>query len=251
MSYEAGKQTDRLTGLTSCTPPQKSKMASSSADHSSTTNPTPPFPLTPILTLSKIIIRPYHPSDAPAASRNGNDASIARYMTNAFPSPYELHHAESFIKDIALAEKKPTTTTTTTPTTAISQSAEEVLLHYALCRRSDGAYIGGIGLKPRADVEARTWELGYWIGKNHWGQGYMTEAVVGFSEWALRTFPELLRLEAGVYGGNEASMRVLRKAGYREEGTRRKAIWKNGKALDHVCFGMLREECPGLTGEAS
>lgn len=224
-------------------------MASSTEDQSSTTTLSPPIPPTPILTLSKVIIRPYHPSDALATSRNANDANIARYMTNTFPYPYELHHAEFFINNIALVEKRPTTSSTTTTTT--TAATEEVLLHYALCRRSDGAHIGAIGLKPRADVEARTWEVGYWIGRDHWGQGYMTEAVVGFSEWTFRTFPELMRLEAGVYEGNEGSMRVLGRAGYQKEATRRKAVWKNGEALDHVCFGMLREECPGLAGEES
>lgn len=210
-------------------------MASSAAAQPSSTNSTPPFPPTPILTLSRVIIRPYHPSDAPAATHNGNDPDIAKFMTNAFPHPYELHHAEFFINKIALSETKPTS----------SSEPTEVQLHYALCRASDGAYIGGIGLKPLTDVESRTWEMGYWIGREHWGKGYMTEAVVGFTEWAFRTFPEVLRLEASVFEGNVASQNVLRKAGYQEEGRRRKAIWKNGKALDKTYFGMLREECPG------
>lgn len=194
----------------------------------------------PILTLPRLIIRLYHPSDALAASQNGNDVRIAQYMTNIFPSPYELHHAESFINTIALVSTRPSG----------AAGAAPVHLYYAICRRTDGAYMGGIGLKPLADVEARTWEFGYWIGADHWGRGYMSEAVPAFVEWAFRTFPDVLRLEASVYEGNLGSQRVLRKSGFREEGVRRKAIWKNGKRLDNHIFGMLREECPGLAVES-
>lgn len=198
----------------------------------------------PILTLPRLIIRPYHPSDAPAASQNGNDARIAQYMTNMFPHPYELHHAESFINTIALVN-------TRRPGGGADPDAAPLHLDYAICRRADGAYLGGMGLKPHADVEARTWEMGYWLGAEYWGRGYMSEAVPAFAEWAFRKFPDVLRLEASVFEGNLGSQRVLRKSGFWEEGVRRKAIWKNGKCLDKHYFGMLREECPGLAGGES
>lgn len=206
---------------------------------SSTSTSAPPVPA-PILTLQRLIIRPYHSSDAPAASQNGNDARIAQYMTNAFPHPYELHHAESFINTVALVSTRPG-----------GAGGAPVHLDYAICRRADGAYMGGMGLKPQADVEARTWEMGYWLGADHWGRGYMSEAVPAFAEWAFRTFPDVLRIEASVYEGNLGSQCVLRKSGFREEGVRRKAIWKNGKRLDKHYFGMLREECLGLAVEES
>jgi RimJ/RimL family protein N-acetyltransferase len=112
----------------------------------------------------------------------------------------------------------------------------------------DGAYVGGIGLKPLVDLESRTMEIGYWMGEAHWGAGIMTEAVVAFSRWSFETTPELLRLEAGVFGGNEGSMAVLRKAGYIFEGRRRNAVFKNGKVLDIHMFALLREECLGSQG---
>ncbi|KAJ7272125.1 acyl-CoA N-acyltransferase [Mycena rebaudengoi] len=147
-------------------------------------------------------------------------------MRNLFPDPYTLSDAESWIS-IA---------TTGLP-----------LRNFAITC-PDGTYIGAIGLKPLADVESRTMKIGYWIGEAHWGAGIMTEAVVAFSRWSFETIPELLRLEANIFDGNEGSMAVLRKAGYTFEGRRRNAVFKNGKVLDMHMFALLREECLGSQG---
>ncbi|KAF3769003.1 acyl-CoA N-acyltransferase, partial [Cryphonectria parasitica EP155] len=169
-----------------------------------TTTETPDTPIpAPIVSLSRVLIRPYHLSDCPESSRQANDLEIARWMRNTFPSPYSLADGESFITNIGLKATKPSTRT---------DPPTNVLINYALCRRSDGHFIGGIGLKPFADVEARTMEIGYWLGKEHRGQGYMTEALKGFVAWAFQTFPETLRLEASAFEGNVGSTKVLAKA---------------------------------------
>ncbi|KAJ7302867.1 acyl-CoA N-acyltransferase [Mycena albidolilacea] len=159
----------------------------------------------PILILSRSIIRPYHVLDAPSIDREAHNPLIAQWMRSLFPHPYTLLDAESWIP-IA---------TTRLP-----------LRNYAITR-PDCTYVGGIGLKPLADIESRTMEIGYWMGEVHWGAG---------------------KLEAGVFGGNEGSMAVLRKAGYAFEGRRRNAVFKSGKVLDIHMFALLREECLGSQG---
>ncbi|KAK7745068.1 hypothetical protein SLS53_003303 [Cytospora paraplurivora] len=199
--------------------------------------PPPPSNSPPILTLPRVTIRPYHPTDAPQSAQQANDPAIAANMRNTFPSPYALRDAEHFINAVALAR-----------TSASPLQPAGIRLHYAICRSSDGAFVGGIGLKPLRDVEARTLEVGYWVGREHRGKGYATEAVRGLSGWAFATFPEVLRLEASVFEGNGASEAVLLKAGYQREGVRRKAVWKHDRALDLVYLGLLREEWSGLGG---
>ncbi|KUI60871.1 putative N-acetyltransferase p20 [Cytospora mali] len=205
-----------------------------SATTITTTTTNPPV----LLTLPRLIIRPCLLTDAPFAAHHGNDPAVSQNMRDTFPNPYTFQDAEYFITNIA------------SETTSAPLRPEGILLNYALClpSASGGEYIGGIGLKPLNDVEARTIEVGYWIGREHWGKGYATEAVGAFSRWAFETFPDVLRLEARVHEGNGGSEAVLRKAGYQKEGVRRKAVWKHGRALDMVLHGMLREECPGLKG---
>lgn len=209
-------------------------MTSSTTDHQ---EPSPPT--TPILTLPRVILRPYHPSDAPHVTRHANDIGITKYMRNTFPFPYELHHAESFIANLA---------GTTKPVREGSEDEKDqrqVLLNYAICRRSDGAYIGAMGLNPCDDIDSRSWEIGYWLGREFWGQGYMSEVIPPFCEWSFRTFPDLLRIEARVFQPNIPSQGVLKKSGFAAEGLRRRAIWKNGEILDQVILGILREQSIG------
>lgn len=175
---------------------------------------------TPIYVGAKCIIRPYVDTDVPFLQKEADNPKISQYMRNVFPSPYTTGDAEWWIRF------------------ATSQTPVH---NFAICRL-DGTFCGGLGLKSLADVEARTMEIGYWVGEAHWGLGITTDAVIGFTRWAFENIPDMLRLEAGVFEGNDASVRVLTKAGYKFEGTRRKACFKHGKSLDMRILGMLREE---------
>ncbi|KAK6064921.1 gcn5-related n-acetyltransferase [Seiridium cupressi] len=180
-------------------------------------------PVNAIVTTDKCFIRPYNVSDAASLSAAANDPEIARFMRNKFPSPYTLDDAHFFIN--LSSERTP-------------------CVNYAIFLL-DGTYAGGIGFIPGGDTEFRTWEVGYWIGKNQWGKGVTTSAVKGFCKWAFTAFPEILRIEAGVYEGNFGSMKVLERAGFLREGVRRKAVVKSGKAFDVTVFGLLREDVEG------
>ncbi|NIR77506.1 MAG: GNAT family N-acetyltransferase, partial [Gemmatimonadetes bacterium] len=76
-----------------------------------------------------------------------------------------------------------------------------------------GEAAGGIGISPGRDVERVSAEVGYWLGRAHWGRGIMTEVVRRFTAWAIERF-ELTRIFALPYARNRASARVLEKAGY-------------------------------------
>jgi len=45
-----------------------------------------------------------------------------------------------------------------------------------------------------------------------------------------------------MFEGNDASVKVLEKAGYKLDGKLRKAIYKDGNFLDEHIFSILREE---------
>jgi len=84
-------------------------------------------------------------------------------------------------------------------------------------------------------------EIGYWLRRTHWGKGYGTEAVrlacaYGFREMRLH------RIEARVVAGNERSVRVLERSGFRLEGRARKAIPQSGRWVDELHFGLLGRE---------
>lgn len=79
---------------------------------------------------------------------------------------------------------------------------------FAILLENSGDFIGSIGLGgPREQPH-----LGYWLGRQHWGQGYATEAVQGLIEYA--RFLGIPALQADTFPNNPASARVLQKAGF-------------------------------------
>ncbi|KAK3337251.1 acyl-CoA N-acyltransferase [Cercophora scortea] len=187
-----------------------------------------PVKASPILTLPKCIITPYTPQDAPAIQHLANNPKIAQNMRNVFPSPYTLADAEAWIA-IANSQNPIRDFTIRIPDDDDPTG-------------SSTRFVGAIGLKPFTDIEARTMEIGYWLGEPYWGKSIMTEALRGFTRWAFENNPNLLRLEAGVFEFNEGSARVLARAGFTYEGCRRNAAFKDGKVFGIKLFSFLREE---------
>jgi len=60
-------------------------------------------------------------------------------------------------------------------------------------------------------------EIGYWIARNFWGQGYATEAGHAILD-NLATPLGLTHIEGGVYDDNPGSCRVLEKLGFKHMG---------------------------------
>ncbi|MGO4494828.1 GNAT family N-acetyltransferase [Paenibacillus sp. 2RAB27] len=83
--------------------------------------------------------------------------------------------------------------------------------------------------------------LGYSMDQAHNGKGYMTKAIQLIMKFAFEEIG-LLRVEAGVMPRNVGSMRVLEKAGFKQEGLARKLLEINGVREDHVLFAMLAED---------
>ena len=110
---------------------------------------------------------------------------------------------------------------------------------FAITLRKEGLLVGCIGLTiSREHVRA---ELGYWIGKPYWGNGYCTEAAramvrFGFEELGLK------RIHAIHFRRNPASGRVMSKIGMAREGCQRQHIKKWGTFEDLVMYAILKSE---------
>ena len=85
--------------------------------------------------------------------------------------------------------------------------------------------------------------LGYFVSERHNGRGYATESVrqavdVAFGELGLH------RVQAAVIPRNAASVRVLEKAGFREEGLALRYLQIAGVWEDHKLYAVTAEEWP-------
>ena len=156
--------------------------------------------------------------EAPALAGLGQERVIWRNMRDQFPHPYQLANAEFFIGEMA---NKP--------------NSDLILA----VETADGRLAGSTGVHFKTDVNRRSAEVGYWLGKEFWGRGLATEAVRALADYALATY-DLTRLYALVFAWNPASARVLEKAGFTLEARLRDAITKDGETIDGLLYARLR-----------
>jgi RimJ/RimL family protein N-acetyltransferase len=105
--------------------------------------------------------------------------------------------------------------------------------------REGGRLAGMIDIRP----QGHRVEIGYILGREYWGRGYMTEVVRAVSDWALAQ-PEVHRVWAVCDVDNIASARVMEKAGMEREGRlRRWAVHPNISATprDFWCYARVKE----------
>ena len=84
-------------------------------------------------------------------------------------------------------------------------------------------------------------EIGYWIGKPYWGQGFIPEAVKAL---LARCFNDLM-LDAvwcGYYEGNTKSKRVCEKSGFKFHHTNRDILSPLGDKRTEHFYIMTRED---------
>jgi len=82
--------------------------------------------------------------------------------------------------------------------------------------------------------------LGYKIASDHSRQGYMSEALFKMIEFAFSEL-KLHRIEANIMPRNLASLQLVKKFGFKEEGLARKYLKINGVWEDHVHMVLLNE----------
>jgi ribosomal-protein-alanine N-acetyltransferase len=167
----------------------------------------------------KCTLRPFRMEDAESLVRHANNPKIACRLRDRFPNPYTLENAHQFLTGV----------TRRTPASN----------EFVLAIEVDGQAVGGIGIVRGTDIERISAELGYWLGEEYWGRGIVTEAIKKFTPWAMERF-KLVRLHADCFTDNPASARVLEKAGFVRESTKRRAAIKNGVIKDTHVYVMLR-----------
>jgi ribosomal-protein-alanine N-acetyltransferase len=110
-------------------------------------------------------------------------------------------------------------------------------------RARDRALLGGLTIGQIRRGVAQTATVGYWMGIDFAGQGYMSRALRAASSYSFATL-RLHRLEAACLPTNLASIRVLESAGFRREGLARSYLRINGRWQDHLLFAVLESDPP-------
>jgi 8-oxo-dGTP diphosphatase len=99
--------------------------------------------------------------------------------------------------------------------------------------------IGAIGLTMQRGTQQA--ELGYWVGRRHWGQGLAFEAARRLLDWAFANLA-LDRVEANVLTDNDRSAALLQRLGMRETGRARRPFLCRGGPMPVRLFSGSREQ---------
>lgn len=88
-------------------------------------------------------------------------------------------------------------------------------------------------------------KLGYAVAHEHQGKGYATDAVITMLRFAFGSLA-LHRVTAAIGPDNPASMAVIQRTGFTQEGVLRDHVHTNGVWRDSVLFSVLAHEWSGF-----
>jgi [ribosomal protein S5]-alanine N-acetyltransferase len=171
----------------------------------------------PLLESARLVLRPFQESDSSDVKRLAGDKRIAD-TTTTIPHPYPEGAAQAWIA-----------------THAQTFSARSQIT-YAVTLRGSGVLVGTVSLMDISPKHSRA-ELGYWTGVEFWGLGYCTEAVCRIIPFAYEHL-NTTKIVARCLARNQASARVMEKAGLLKEGHLSKHVLQNGNYEDVLLYGL-------------
>lgn len=168
----------------------------------------------------RVCLRALSLADTDALFSYYADPETMRYW--AWPAYTERASAEKYIEE------------------AQKSSPEAGYLTWGIARADDDALLGTCALH-KIDLSNGRSEIGYLLGRPHWGQGLATEAVACAVDYAFCVL-KLRRLEADIDPRNTASQRVLERLGFTQEGYLKERWCVAGEVSDSALFGLLAHD---------
>ena len=167
----------------------------------------------------RLLLRPFELRDARDVYEYAKNPDWAVYLP--LPSPYTYRDAEEYVARSLLVSWD------TDPIFAVTLNDNVV---------------GSVDI--RVDTRNSAAEIGYAVGREHWGQGIMAEAASAAIDWAFREF-DLARISARADLDNRQSWMVMEKLGMQREGITRSSgpsVRDPNTRDDTVTYAILRDE---------
>ncbi|TQV73701.1 GNAT family N-acetyltransferase [Aliikangiella marina] len=145
-----------------------------------------------------------------------NDLDVVKYLSSKIPLPYTKADADWWINE---------------------GSKQDFVRAITI----NDELIGCIGVNRGEFEYNRSGEIGYWIGRDYWRQGFAHAALLQMTEIVFST-TNIVRIDASVFSDNRPSMNLLHKSGYQEEAILKTAMYKHGKFFDKHIFSRLKPD---------
>jgi RimJ/RimL family protein N-acetyltransferase len=176
-----------------------------------------------VLETERLQLRKPTLADVKAIARLANDRRIAE-NTRRLPHPYSQDHAIEFVRGTA----------------AVDRGTVFLI-------ENNFAPVGMVGVDWR---EPDAPELGYWLGVEHWGQGFGTEAARAVIDFTFEEFA-VEHLRAGARVSNPSSRNILEKCGFQWSGVELHRFEALGSSTPVDCFRLSRGVWMSLKNWAS
>jgi ribosomal-protein-alanine N-acetyltransferase len=111
---------------------------------------------------------------------------------------------------------------------------------FLICDKTSNAILGVVNLNVIVRGHFDSAYLGYYIGASFTGQGFMTQGLQLVAQFAF-TQIGLHRLEANIQPANTASIALVRKLGFRQEGFSPGYLKILGEWRDHERWALLAD----------
>ena len=113
--------------------------------------------------------------------------------------------------------------------------------YFAIHYKENGEFIGTQRI-GHINWRAGIGDIGIMIGnKNYWGRGIAKDSVKVACGYAFKNL-SLRKLTGGTPATNIAMCRCFESVGFKEEGRLRKQLLIDGEYVDHILYGILKEE---------
>ena len=165
-----------------------------------------------VLETERLMLRRPTLADVKAIAHLANDRRIAE-NTRRLPHPYSQEHAIEFVRG-----------------TADDDRGTVFLIE------SNFVPIGVVGIDWR---QPEAPELGYWLGVDHWGQGFGTEAARAVIDFTFEEF-DVEHLMSGARVSNPSSRNILEKCGFQWSGVELHRFEAIASSTPVDCFRLTR-----------
>lgn len=173
-----------------------------------------------IIPTQRLTLRLLSETDAPALFEIFSHPEVMRYWSS--PAQQDISQTQQMIARIQEGYKS------------------GGFLQLGVERNSDQALIGTCTLYA-IHQQSRRAEIGYILGRQYWGAGYMNEALKALINYAFENL-NLNRLEADIDPRNNASQKTLQRLGFQKEGYMRERWIVGDEVSDSALYGLLRRE---------
>lgn len=122
----------------------------------------------------------------------------------------------------------------------VRSNEDEAVEKFFICENECGKIMGAINLSQIFRRGFQNAYLGYFMGADFAGRGFMSEAVALILRYAFKTL-KLHRIEANVQPHNHASIAILRKNNFTKEGFSEKYLKIGNRWRDHERWAIVIE----------